>query len=90
MPACGSQNKLASCPKVIRRLLFVKKVRRVSVSFIVKFLVLFRRASLFDGFVKFCVFNVSHVISNHDIIMSLTGNSSWQQTNGALLPEVNY
>jgi len=64
-------------------LVFVKKVRRVSLELDTEVLILFRRVSLFKAFVKFCVLNVSQVINNHYIIMSLTGNSSWQQTNGA-------
>jgi len=58
-------------------------VRRVFLELDAEVLLLFRRASVFKVFVKFFLFNVSHIINNHDIIVNLTGNSSWQQTNGA-------
>jgi len=72
-----------SLPLVVRLLLFVKKVRRVSLELDTEVLILFKLASLFKVFLKCCVFSVSQVINNDDIIKILTGNSSWQQTNGA-------
>ena len=89
-PAIGTQNKLTCFPKVIRLLLFVKKMRRVCLELDTEVFILFRRASLFKVFVKCCVFNVSQVINSHDIIVRLTDNSSWQLTSGAHLPAVNY